>query len=44
MLHEIVHGVFDFCGWEQNEESVTRLSNVLYQVLKDNNIAFIQGD
>lgn len=38
LLHEIVHGIFQFCGWEQNEENVTRLSNALYQVLKDNDI------
>ncbi|MCI1800186.1 hypothetical protein [Clostridium sp.] len=38
LLHEIIHGIFEFCGWEQNEENVTRLSNALYQVLRDNNI------
>lgn len=38
LLHEIIHGIFEFCGWEQDEENVIRLSNVLYQVLKDNKI------
>ncbi|WP_123053131.1 hypothetical protein [Clostridium sp. JN-1] len=38
LLHEIIHGIFEFCGWEQDEESITRLSNALYQVLSDNDI------
>jgi hypothetical protein len=38
LLHEIIHGIFEFCGWEQNEENTIRLSNALYQVLKDNNL------
>lgn len=38
LLHEVIHGIFEFCGWEQNEENITRLSNALYQVLKDNNL------
>lgn len=36
LLHEIIHGIFEFCGWVQNEENITRLSNALYQVLRDN--------
>ena len=38
LLHEIIHGIFEFCGWEQDEENVTRLWNALYQGLKDNNV------
>lgn len=35
-IHEIIHGIFEMIGYEQDENLVTRLSNALYQVIKDN--------
>lgn len=40
LLHETIHGIFDFLGWKQNENKVEQLSNVLYQVLHDNKLKF----
>lgn len=40
LLHEIIHGVFQFCGLENDENTVNRLSQALYQVLKDNDLKF----
>ena len=39
-LHEVIHGVFDFLCYEQDENKVERLTNVLYQVLVDNKLHF----
>ncbi|MCT7670051.1 MAG: hypothetical protein N4R98_03180 [Lactobacillus iners] len=37
LIHELTHAVFSETGFtEQDEETVTRLSSVLYQVLKQN--------
>lgn len=38
LLHEILHCVFDAAQLEQDEPTIGRLSNGLYQVLKDNNM------
>ena len=35
-LHEIVHGVFEHCGIEQNENVVNRISRGLFSVIEDN--------
>lgn len=35
-IHEIVHAMFEFCGIEQDENIVSRLSNALHMVIKDN--------
>ena len=35
-LHEIIHGIYDHCGFAQNEEAVRSLSLALYMVMKDN--------
>jgi len=35
-LHEIIHGSLDYMDVEHDEELVSKLSKVLYQVLKDN--------
>ena len=40
LLHEIVHGVFNFLHFEQDENLVEKLTNSLYQVLADNNLKF----
>jgi hypothetical protein len=40
LLHEIIHGVFDFLCFEQDETQVERLTNVLFQVLVDNKLHF----
>lgn len=37
LLHESLHAVYDFMGiHEQDEESIDRLANALYMVIKDN--------
>jgi len=41
-LHEVVHGIFNSCSLEQDENIVKRLAEALYQVLKDNDIRFGQ--
>lgn len=43
-VHEMLHAVFTEAGYEEHEEEmITRVSNVLYQVLKDNDISFQKG-
>ena len=40
-VHELVHAIFNEAGYdEQDEEMVNRLSIVLYQVLKQNDLKF----
>jgi len=39
-LHEVLHGVLNFCALEQDEAIVERLANCLHQVLKDNKLHF----
>jgi len=36
LLHEIFHGIYEHCGFEQNENEVDRLSKALHMVIKDN--------
>lgn len=36
LLHEIIHGIFNLCQFEQKEAEIEQLSHALYQVLKDN--------
>jgi len=43
-LHELVHGIFQHCGLEQDESVIDRIAFCLYQVLKDNKIKFGEGD
>ncbi len=39
--HEVLHAIFNEAGYnEQDEEMITRVSNVLYQVLKYNEFKF----
>jgi len=41
LIHELVHAIFNEAGFDNQEEDVVnRLSIVLYQVLKDNNLYF----
>lgn len=35
-IHEIIHGILELIGMEQDENLVVRLSNALHQVIKDN--------
>jgi hypothetical protein len=35
-LHEILHGVYEHCGFTQNEDKIRALSIALYMVIKDN--------
>lgn len=44
LVHEIVHGIFEEAGFEQDEDKVNRLGIVLYQVLKDNDFSFLRDD
>lgn len=40
-VHELVHAIFNEAGYdEQDDEMVNRLSIVLYQVLKQNDLKF----
>ncbi len=39
-LHELFHGIFDHCAFEQDDTTISRLSHCMYQVLKDNKIHF----
>jgi len=36
LLHEIMHGIFEFCGYEQDENRVDVLARALHMVIKDN--------
>jgi hypothetical protein len=40
LLHEIIHGVFDFLCLEQDETMIERLTNAMFQVLTDNKLHF----
>lgn len=35
-LHEILHGIYEHCGFTQNEDNIRALSIALYMVIKDN--------
>ena len=35
-MHEITHALFDFLMWDQNEDTVERLAQSLYMLVKDN--------
>lgn len=35
-MHEIIHGVLELIGIDQDENLVVRLSNAMHQVIKDN--------
>jgi predicted metal-dependent peptidase len=36
LIHEIFHGIYEHCGFKQNENEVDRLSRALHMVIKDN--------
>jgi hypothetical protein len=36
LLHEVFHGIYEHCGFEQNENEVDRLTRALHMVMKDN--------
>jgi hypothetical protein len=45
IVHELVHAMLFEAGYdEQDEEQVRRLGNVLTQVLRDNDFAFIREE
>lgn len=44
LVHEIVHGIFEEAGFEQDEDKVNRLGIVLYQVLQDNDFSFLRDE
>ena len=37
-FHELLHAIFEHCGFAQDETMIECLANCLYQVLKDNDI------
>ncbi|MGN2371816.1 hypothetical protein ACTFJW_17540 [Clostridium cagae] len=41
-IHEIIHGILELIGVEQDENLVIRLSNSVHQVIKDNPEIFIE--
>ena len=43
-LHEIFHGIYEHCGFQQNENEVDRLARALYMVIKDNPDIFKGGE
>ncbi len=43
LVHEILHACFYEAGFDEHDEDViNRVSNVLYQVLKDNDFSFMK--
>ena len=36
LLHEIFHGIYEYCGFKQNENEIDRFSRCLHQIIKDN--------
>jgi hypothetical protein len=42
-IHELFHGIYEHCGFEQNENEVDRLSRALHMVIKDNPNIFTKG-
>ncbi len=38
LIHEVLHGIEDMYNLELGEETVTRLAQAIYTVLKDNNL------
>lgn len=42
-VHELLHAIFYEAGYtEQDEEMIDRVSKVLFQVLKDNDLYFVK--
>ena len=39
-VHELVHAIFDFLMWEQDDSTVERLAGALHMVIKDNPTLF----
>jgi len=39
-IHELLHGIFEHCGFEQEEGQVDRLARALNMVIKDNQNIF----
>jgi len=35
-LHEIIHGIFNHCNIDQDENKIELIGNALYMVIKDN--------
>ncbi|MGE5328002.1 MAG: hypothetical protein ACM3KR_00640 [Deltaproteobacteria bacterium] len=43
-LHELFHGIYEHCGFEQNENEIDRLARALHMVIKDNPDIFKEGE
>jgi hypothetical protein len=44
LVHEVVHGIFEFLSLEQDEKTVDQIARVLHQVIADNPDMFKEGD
>ena len=40
-LHEVLHGIFNFLGLEQDERHVEEIAQALYALIRDNQEMFI---
>lgn len=44
LIHEVLHGIEDMYHIELGEETVTRLSQAIYTVLKDNHLVITHAE
>ena len=42
-IHEMVHGIFNFLGYKQDEEQVEQIAEVIYSIFVDNPKMFIEN-
>lgn len=43
-IHEIMHGIFDFIGEDNDEQLVDKLARALHMIIKDNPEIFKEGE
>lgn len=44
LIHEVLHGIEDMYNLELGEETVTRLAQAIYTVLKDNHLVITHAE
>jgi hypothetical protein len=44
LIHEIMHGIFEFLCLENNENTVDKISRAVHMMIKDNPDMFKEGD
>lgn len=42
-VHEMIHGIFAFLGYDQDEKQVEQIAEVLYSIFVDNPKMFIES-